>query len=125
LYREEGTTNESIIKEHILRTDSTVLVSPSLTMGLDLKGELGKWQIIIKLPYLPLGNKRIKMLADKDKDWYRMKMLITLIQAAGRCTRTKEDESCTYILDGLASKIINDCKDKLPKHFLDRIYRSE
>jgi len=93
-------------------------------MGLDLKGDLGKWQIIIKLPYLPLGNKRIKMLSEKDKDWYRMKMLITLIQAAGRCTRTKDDESCTYILDGLASKIINDCRDKLPKHFLDRIYRS-
>jgi ATP-dependent DNA helicase DinG len=123
LYREEGTTNETIVKEHYLRTDATVIVSPSLTMGLDLKGDLGKWQIIIKLPYLPLGNKRIKMLQEKDSNWYRMKMLITLIQAAGRCTRTKEDESCTYILDGLASKIIDDCRDKLPKHFLDRIYR--
>ena len=124
LYREEGSTNETIIKEHNLRTDPTVLVSPSLTMGLDLKGDLGKWQIIIKLPYLPLGNKRIKMLAEKDSDWYRMKMFISLIQACGRCTRTKEDESCTYILDGLSSKIVDSYRDKLPKHFLDRIYRS-
>jgi len=124
LYREEGTTNETIVKEHYIRTDPTVLISPSLTMGLDLKGDLGKWQIILKLPYLPLGNKRIKMLQEQNPDWYRMKMLITLIQAAGRCTRTKEDESCTYIIDGLASKIIDECRDKLPKHFLDRIYKS-
>lgn len=121
LYREEGTNNESIIREHTLRTDDTVLVSPSLTMGLDLKGDLGKWQIIVKLPYPSLANKRVKMLFDKDPDWYKMKMFITLIQAAGRCTRTKEDESVTYILDGLSGKVIVQNKDILPKHFLARI----
>jgi Rad3-related DNA helicase len=121
LYREEGTTNETIVKEHALRTDDTVLVSPSLTMGLDLKGELGKWQIIIKLPYPSLGNKRVKMLFEKDPSWYKMKMFVSLIQAAGRCTRTKEDESVTYILDGLSGKIITENKDILPKHFLERL----
>jgi Rad3-related DNA helicase len=121
LYREEGTTNETIVKEHFLRTDPTVLVSPSLTMGLDLKGDTGKWQIIIKLPYLSLGSKRIKMLFDNDKEWYRMKMFITLIQAAGRCTRTKDDESCTYILDGLAPKTITSNRSILPGHFLNRV----
>ena len=121
LYREEGTTNEVIVREHSLRTDDTVLVSPSLTMGLDLKGDLGKWQIIIKLPYPSRANKRIEMLLDKDPDWYRMKMFITLIQAAGRCTRTKEDESITYILDGLAGKVIIENRDILPKHFISRL----
>lgn len=121
LYREEGTNNESIIREHTLRKDDTVLVSPSLTMGLDLKGDLGKWQIIIKLPYPSLANKRVKMLFEKDPDWYKMRMFISLIQAAGRCTRTKEDESVTYILDGLSGKVIVDNRNILPKHFLDRV----
>lgn len=121
LYREEGTTNETIIREHSLRTDDTVLVSPSLTMGLDLKGDLGKWQIIIKLPYPSLGNKRVKMLFEKDPDWYKMKMFVSLIQAAGRCTRTAEDESVTYILDGLSGKIIAENKDILPGHFFARL----
>ncbi len=106
LYREEGTNNETIVKEHFLRTDDTVLVSPSLTMGLDLKGNTGKWQIIVKLPFPSLASKRVKMLFEKDPDWYKMKMFISLIQAAGRCTRTKEDESVTYILDGLSGKVI-------------------
>ncbi len=121
LYREEGTNNESIIREHNLRSDDTVLVSPSLTMGLDLKGDLGKWQIIIKLPYPSLANKRVKMLFEKDPDWYKMKMFVSLIQAAGRCTRTKEDESVTYILDGLSGKIIVENRNILPKHFLSRV----
>jgi Rad3-related DNA helicase len=121
LYREEGTTNEAIVREHSFRKDDTVLVSPSLTMGLDLKGDLGKWQIIVKLPYPPLGNKRIKMLFEKDPEWYKMKMFITLIQAAGRCTRTKDDESVTYILDGLSGKVIAENRDILPGYFFARI----
>ena len=90
-------------------------------MGLDLKGDLGKWQLVIKLPYPSLGNKRIKKLSDEDIGWYRMRMLVALVQACGRCTRSVEDESITYILDGLSSKTIINCKDILPKHFLDRI----
>jgi Rad3-related DNA helicase len=90
-------------------------------MGLDLKGDLGKWQIIVKLPYLSRANKRISLLLDKDPDWYRMKMFISLIQAAGRCTRTKEDESITYILDGLSKKTVLDNRNILPGHFFNRI----
>jgi Rad3-related DNA helicase len=121
LYREEGTTNETIIKEHGIRKDDTVLVSPSLTMGLDLKGDLGKWQVIIKMPYPSLASKRIKKLFEVDPKWYKMKMFISLIQACGRCTRSAEDESITYILDGVSAKTIIENRHILPKHFLDRI----
>jgi Rad3-related DNA helicase len=121
LYREEGTTNETIIKEHTLRKDDTVLVSPSLTMGLDLKGDLGKWQIVIKMPYPSLASKRVKKLFEIDPGWYKMKMFISLIQACGRCTRSAEDESVTYILDGVSAKTILENRKILPKHFLDRI----
>jgi len=48
-------------------------------------------------------------------------MFIALIQACGRCTRRAEDESVTYILDGLSANTIIDNKKILPKHFLDRV----
>lgn len=120
LYREEGSTNEDILKEHVMRKDPTVLISPSLTMGVDLKGDLGKWQIIIKLPYPSLGSKRVKMLFEEDKEWYSAQMLKVLVQAAGRCTRSKEDEAVTYILDGNVVRILKENKDLLPKHFMER-----
>lgn len=121
LYREEGSTNENIIFEHALRKDDTVLVSPSLTMGLDLKGTQGLWQIIMKLPYPGLGGKRVKKMADAVPGWYNQQMLIRLVQASGRCTRSEEDHSVTYILDGLSAKTIINNRHILPKHFIDRI----
>jgi hypothetical protein len=61
------------------------------------------------------------MLFEKEPNWYKMRMFVSLIQAAGRCTRTKEDECVTYILDGLSGKTIVENRDILPKHFLARI----
>jgi Rad3-related DNA helicase len=121
LFREVGSSNEDIVKAHKddINND-TILVSPSLDTGLSLDGDLGRFQIIIKAPYLPLGSKRIKKLFEKNKEHYSMKMLDSLIQMSGRCTRSIDDHSTTYILDGVAVKAIMANKRNLPKHFLDR-----
>ena len=121
IFREAGSTNENIIEDHKKRLDEdTILVSPSLDTGVSLDDDLGRFQIIIKAPYLPLGSKRIKKQFDKNPQYYGMKMLDTLIQMSGRCTRSKEDHSVTYILDGSAVKAITTNKKYLPKYFLER-----
>ena len=121
LFREMGLTNENIIEEHKERKlDDTILVSPSLDTGISLDGDLGRFQIILKAPYLPLGSKRIKKMFERNPKHYIMKMLNTLIQMCGRCTRSVEDHSTTYILDGTAVKAVLTNKHHLPKHFLDR-----
>ena len=48
-------------------------------------------------------------------------MLDNLVQMCGRCTRSIEDHSVTYILDGNAVTSILDNKRYLPKHFLERL----
>ncbi len=121
LFREDKFTNEHIIQEHFLRNDSTVLVSPSLGYGVDLYGDFGKFQIIMKLPYLPLGSKRVSILFKRDKDWYLMKMLIALVQMCGRCTRSKTDEADTFILDGQTFEVLKRNWDKLPQWFKSRL----
>jgi len=122
LFRDIGTTNEQIISEHRDRiNDDTILVSPSLDTGISLDGDLGRFQIILKAPFLPLNSKRIKKIYDKNKKYYIMKMLDNLVQMCGRCTRSAEDHSVTYILDGNAVTSILDNKRYLPKHFLERL----
>ncbi len=121
LFREAGISNERLLEEHIDRDDDTILVSPSLGYGIDLKGELGEFQIIIKLPYLPLGSKRIKILSERDSKWYNMKMLTNLIQQSGRCTRDQDDKSETYILDGAAFKTLKDNWGVLSEEFRMRL----
>lgn len=121
LFRNDIANNEEILKEHMNTSEPTILVSPSLTYGIDLKDDLARFQIIVKLPYPPLSVKRIKKLFDTDKDWYQNKMLNNFIQACGRATRSKNDFSSTYVLDGNVVNVIKNAKDKLPQHFIDRI----
>lgn len=121
LFRDAAYNNEMILKEHRDTDIPTVLVSPSLTFGVDLKDELARFQIIVKLPFLPLSSKRIKKMFELDKVWYENKMLNAIVQAAGRATRSKDDHSVTYILDGNFINVVTRAKNKLPKHFIDRI----
>jgi ATP-dependent DNA helicase DinG len=122
LFRDEHSNNETILRMHKETQKPTILVSPSLAYGVDLKDELARFQIIIKLPFFPLGSKRVKKLFDIDPDWYENKMLNAIVQASGRATRSSNDYSITYILDATFVNIIKKSKNKLPKHFIDRIH---
>lgn len=122
LFRSETDNNESILNSHYTTDEPTVLVSPSLTHGVDLKDDLARFQIIVKLPYLPLSQKRIKRLFDIDKDWYENKMLNSLVQASGRATRGIDDHSVTYIMDANIVDVLKRTKHKLPAHFVDRFH---
>ena len=120
LFREDGSDNEHILQTHSESPDPTVLVSPSLSYGVDLKDELSRFQVVIKLPYPPLGSKRIKQLFDEDKAWYEHQMFNNLVQSCGRSTRNEDDYCTTYILDGNIRNIMSKSGHKLPKHFIDR-----
>jgi Rad3-related DNA helicase len=122
IYREPGINNEEILNLHSKRKDSTVIVSPSLTFGTDLPDDLGRFQIIVKLPYPSLGSKRIKTLFDRDKTWYIDQMLNVLVQSVGRCTRHVNDFSETFILDGQIIQVLKTNWHRLPQYFKNRIH---
>ncbi|MGH9975716.1 MAG: helicase C-terminal domain-containing protein [Nitrososphaeraceae archaeon] len=50
---------EEIIQKHINSNEPTALISPSLYMGIHLKDDLSRFQIIAKVPYPDFGDKRI------------------------------------------------------------------
>jgi len=120
LIREPGVRNEILLEEHVSTDDPTVLVSPSMSRGVDLKDDLARFQIIVKAPYLPAKDKRIEKLMKDDFNWYANKMLCSVIQSCGRGVRSKKDHCITYILDGAIVESIVNNKHKLPKYFLDR-----
>ena len=72
------------------------------------------------MPYSSLASKRIKKLAELDPRWYTRKMLTSFVQMCGRSTRSEEDHSVTYVLDGSIINIMQRCRDLLPKYFLQR-----
>ena len=76
-----------------------ILISPSCTEGLDLKNELGRFSIVLKVPYGNLGDKWIKRRMELSKEWYARQALNQTLQAAGRVVRDPADSGSTYILD--------------------------
>jgi|TARA_R110000787_G_scaffold2245_2_gene9019 Rad3-related DNA helicase len=120
LYREPGVRNEDILEQHYASEDSTVLISPSMSYGVDLRDDLARFQIIMKAPFLPTKDTRIARLMKDDFDWYQNKMLCSLIQSCGRGVRSSKDYCITYILDATIVESVLKSKHKLPAYFLDR-----
>jgi len=87
-----------LLKMHAARPDS-VLVSPSMHEGIDLKDDLSRFQIITKLPFPNLGSKIVQGRMETAPTWYAYTTVLKLIQATGRSVRTETDRASTYILD--------------------------
>jgi len=120
LFRDNESKNDNILSKHSKSKEPTIIVSPSMTFGIDLRDDLARFQIIVKAAYLPLGDNRIKRLFDEDKEWYTDKMLINLVQACGRGIRSKDDYCTTYIIDQAITDAVIANRAKLPKYFVDR-----
>lgn len=116
----EEISNQNLIKVHE-RSKDTVLLSPSMTTGVDLRDDLSRFQIIVKMPFSSLSDPRIKRKSELSSDWYACQMLKTLVQACGRSTRSADDFSSTFVLDSSFNYWINKYQKWLPKQFLQRL----
>ena len=112
---------DEIIQEHINSIKPTVLISPSLHTGLDLKGELSRFQIITKVPYPNKNDRWINAKRNLDEDWYYWQTALKLVQASGRSIRSKEDWAKTYILDSAFGYFVNKNRDILPDWFMQAV----
>jgi len=70
-----------------------------MSEGIDLKGDLSKFQIICKIPYPYLGDPIVKKRMNKNKGWYALQTAKSIVQSCGRSVRNETDEAVTYILD--------------------------
>jgi ATP-dependent DNA helicase DinG len=106
-------SRERAILQHMTRPDDTVLLSPSMTEGLDLKDDLSRFQIICKVPF-PYLDPYNKARMERSPDWYRLQTAITLMQATGRSIRSVDDYAITVILDSDFARFLADAGSILP-----------
>ena len=76
-----------------------VLITPSGFEGVDLPGDLSKYQIIVKMPFASLGDERIKTILRLYPSIYGIIALKKVVQGAGRSVRSATDSAITYCLD--------------------------
>ncbi len=105
--------------------DPLVLVSPSMSEGVDLPYEKCQFQVIYKIPFPYLGDQQIKNRKAQDPKWYAYKTVMTLVQAYGRGMRAEDDYCETYILDSNIRMLLTGrlYRDLIPPFFKEAIVR--
>jgi Rad3-related DNA helicase len=112
---------DEVITEHANSIKPTVLISPSLHTGLDLKDDLSRFQIITKVPYPNKGDKWTDAKRKADEEWYYWQTASKLIQGYGRSIRSRGDWAKTYVLDSAFGYFIKKNRNILPNWFLHAV----
>ena len=129
--KERLITHDSFNRTEILKnfTSTTegnkVLVSVNMGEGVDLKDDLARFQIIVKAPFLPIGDPWISLHKERSERWYKAQTIIELMQMAGRVVRSKEDYGVTYIIDRNAWNLLEQNRKLLPSWFVQRMDAGE
>lgn len=77
-----------------------ILVGASLLEGVDLKDDLSRFSIFMKVPYPSMKDALVKRKMDRYEGWYKWATMVQFLQGLGRGVRHKKDYCTTYILDG-------------------------
>jgi ATP-dependent DNA helicase DinG len=102
-------------------TDESVLISPSLYQGVDLKDELSRFQVLVKVPYPDLSERRTRVKLERDPGWYDWQTALRLVQTYGRSVRSETDHAVTYVLDSNFTWFLHKHRELFPEYFLDAL----
>jgi len=114
----------AMLAEHERKSDS-VIVAPGLAEGLDLKEELSRFQIVLKVPYPSLGDPQMKRRFELSKSYYGFRTMLTLVQEYGRSVRSETDHAETYVLDSDFERFRKMNAAMMPKWFSDAIVEDD
>ncbi len=113
-----------VLEKHYTSKKPTVLISPSLHLGVDLKDDLSRFQVVVKVPYPDLTDKRVSEMKKKDPRWYTWNTVLRLVQAYGRSVRSRDDHATTYLLDSSISYLLKSSQNLVPKWFTEAIVQA-
>ena len=90
-------------------SNQDLLVTPSMTEGVDLDGDKCRWQALIKVPFPYPGDSRVNYLLNEQPEigwpWYWETTANQIIQSAGRAVRSRDDYANYYVLDESFKKV--------------------
>ncbi|WP_115863187.1 helicase C-terminal domain-containing protein [Halorussus litoreus] len=101
-----------------------VFLSVKMEEALDLKGDLARWQVLCKAPFLNTGDSRVAhRLEEGQWAWYYRTALRTVIQACGRVVRSPDDYGATYLADSSLLQLFDRAESDVPPWFAEQIDR--
>jgi Rad3-related DNA helicase len=98
-----------------------VMVASGMYEGIDLAGDLARWQVICKVPWANLTEPAMKYLAEQDPEGYANEAARLVIQAYGRVCRGPDDFGETFIVDRSFERLYTNYPDLFPGWFKEVI----
>ncbi len=115
-----GESRNEVLKEFNGRNDGVILIGASIKDGVDLKGDLCRFQIIFKVPY-PQLNEQVKFRKSLDPSWYYYQAVMAIMQAYGRGIRDKEDYCDMYIIDSNFKRLFDFNYNFFNEYFIEAL----
>jgi len=116
---DQAKDREVKLEEFKRAPNGTVLVASSMERGVNLPGDLCRVAVVMKVPFLNLGDKQIATRLHSDKRngqlWYNVSAIRTLVQMCGRGMRSAEDRCDVYILDAQFERLYRENKYLFPE----------
>lgn len=114
---------DDLLLEHANKPGS-VIIAPAMHEGLDLRGDLSRFQILCKIPYPnSKADKQLRIRSDRNWNYYLWITALKIVQSYGRSVRSKTDYAATYILDSDFDSFFNQCDRAklLPEWFIEAL----
>lgn len=122
IFQEDYVNKDTMLKDHANREDGSIIIAPAMHEGLDLKGDLSRFQIICKVPYPSFHeNEQLKIRMQLSQDYYNWLTALKLVQSYGRSIRSEEDWADTFVLDEDFNSFKRRSHKLLPKWFTEAI----
>jgi len=114
--------NRKKVFSDFLNGDIDFLISVGFNRGVDLKYDLARYQIIVKVPFPDVSDIRVREIWINRKawNWARYQAIKNIVQAYGRVVRAEDDWGVTYIIDESFGHLFR-YKKQFPKWFVEAV----
>ena len=116
-----GDDRDELLTRHIESKTPTILVSPSMMEGVDLRDDLARFSVILKVPYPYMGDPVVARKMKEDPEWYAARTIRSLVQSIGRSVRHAGDYTTTYLLDAAMEQLRKRNGKMMPKFLVEAI----
>lgn len=111
---------DDMLDMHASSKEPTILVSPAMLEGVDLKGDLARFGVLLKVPY-PALDDYTKRMSKIFPSWYENLTITNIVQAYGRQVRSEDDFANFYIIDGAFKMLLNRNQDLISPYLLQAL----
>jgi Rad3-related DNA helicase len=124
-YQKDFRSKDLMLQEHA-RSKNGIIIAPAMHEGLDLFGDLSRFQIICKVPWPNFfEDKQLARRLEVDRSFILWLVAQKLVQSYGRSIRSESDWAHTYIIDGAITSFMAEANKMLPDWFKEAIIKGD